>query len=131
MIARSYTGSGICLKHSEQILRALALDQVGCMVSSWRHVAAVKAAAPGAQIDLLFDRNDDAITLCEIKYGDKLYTLDKATAKTLYQKREIFKQITKTKKQLFIALITVNGLKPGLWNEEVIDDVVKLEQLFR
>ncbi len=93
-------------------------------------MAAIKSAASGAQIDLLFDRNDDAITLCEIKYCEKPYSLDKAAAKSLLQKRDIFMTLTKTRKQLFIAFITTMGLKPGLWNDEVIDTVIDLDKLF-
>jgi uncharacterized protein len=125
-----YTFEGICLKHSEQILRALGLERIGCKISSWRHVAAIKSAASGAQIDLLFDRNDGAITLCEIKYSEKPYSMDKAAAKLLLQKRDIFITLTKTRKQVFIAFITTMGLKPGLWNDEVIDATVSLDELF-
>jgi len=125
-----YTYEGICMKHGEQILKALKLDRIGCRMSSWRNVAAAKSTSSGAQIDLLFDRNDDAITLCEIKYSEKPYVLDKATAKSLLQKRELFIEITKTKKQIFTALITTSGLKPGLWNDEVIDSIVDLGALF-
>ncbi len=126
-----YTFEGVCLKHSSQILRALKLNEIGCKISSWRHVAAVKSSANGAQIDLLFDRNDQAITVCEIKYSEKAYVLDKAIAKSLLQKRDIFANVTKTKKQIFMALVTTMGLKPGIWNDEVIDAVVTLDQLMR
>jgi AAA+ ATPase superfamily predicted ATPase len=125
-----YTFECICLKHSEQILQGLGLDRIGCKISSWRHIAGIKSSASGAQIDLLFDRNDNAITLCEIKYCDKPYVLDKPAAKALHQKRDIFALVTKTRKQLFTALITTLGLKPGLWNDEVIDAVLDLKILF-
>ncbi len=125
-----YTFEGVCLKHSEQILRALGLERIGCKISSWRHVAAIKSAASGAQIDLLLDRNDGAITLCEIKYCEKPYGLDKAAAKLVLQKRDIFITLTKTRKQIFIAFITTMGLKPGLWNDEVIDTAIDLGELF-
>lgn len=125
-----YSYESVCMKHGEQILRALKLERIGSKMGSWRHISAVKSTKMGAQIDLLFDRNDNAITLCEIKYTDKLYTLDKTTAKTFLQKRELFSEITKTKKQIFFALITTIGLKPSLWNDEVIDIVINLEALF-
>ncbi len=65
----------------------------------------------GAQIDLLFDRFDDAITVCEIKCTDLPFIIDKAYANKLNQKLNVFKNITKTNKQLFIAMISANGLK--------------------
>jgi hypothetical protein len=54
-------------------------------MSSWWHVEAMKSEQSGAQIDLVIDRNDDAITLCEIKYSENVYTLAKAAAKSLLQ----------------------------------------------
>lgn len=125
-----YTFEGICMKHNQEILHALKLEQVGGKMTTWRLASTTKSSTIGAQIDLLFDRNDDAITLCEIKYSDKLYGLDKATAKALIQKRDIFVGKTQTKKQIFMALITTCGLKSGLWNDEVIDYVVNLEAFF-
>jgi AAA+ ATPase superfamily predicted ATPase len=125
-----YTFESICMKHSSQIQKALNLQNIGCQVNSWRHVVTKKSAHNGAQIDLLFDRNDDAITLCEIKYSEKPFVLDKATAKLLLQKKDVFIQQTMTKKQIFIAMVTVNGLKPGLWDDEVVDAVVELSALF-
>jgi predicted AAA+ superfamily ATPase len=125
-----YTFEGVCMKHSEQIVKALGLEHIGYKISSWRHVAALKSSASGAQIDLLFDRNDDAITLCEIKYCEKPSQLDKTTAKILIQKKDIFTNLTKTRKQLFMALLSTMGLKPGLWNDEVFDDAISIDQLF-
>jgi Holliday junction resolvasome RuvABC DNA-binding subunit len=63
------------------------------------------------QIDLLFDRQDNAVTLCEIKYRANKYVVDKADAKDLQRKMNVFQFKTKTSKQLFLALITVNGVK--------------------
>ena len=87
-------------------------------------------ASSGAQIDLLFDRNDDAITLCEIKYADKPFVIDKTTAKAIANKADVFLSQTKTKKQLFTVLITTCGLKANLWSEDIVDAEVTLEDLF-
>ena len=131
---RSWSGyafESICLKHTAEIVAALKLGNVGYQASSWRYVSAKKSTQQGAQIDLLLDRNDDAITLCEIKYTEQPYILDKTTAKALVEKKDIFIKQTQTQKQIFQAFITTFGLKPGLWNEEVIDEVVDLASLFK
>ena len=40
----------------------------------------------GAQVDLLIDRNDDAITICEIKYTDEPFVINKTYALQLQNK---------------------------------------------
>ncbi len=85
----------------------------------------------GAQIDLLFDRRDDAITLCEIKYTDKPFVLSKNELENIKRKIQVFKERTFTKKQLFMALISVNGMKQNAYAEDVIQSVVTLEDFFQ
>lgn len=85
----------------------------------------------GIQIDLVIDRQDNAISLCEIKFHDNPFKIDKEMAKILMNKVKIFENRTKTKKQVFCALITANGLIPSIYDEEVIDGLVVLDDLFR
>lgn len=125
-----YAFEGICLKHLDIIQEALKLSNIMVHPSSWRHVPAIKKInESGAQIDLLLDRSDEAITLCEIKYCADKFILDKQTAKSIFNKVEQFQKITKTKKELFVALITPFGVKPSLWLDEVINEVIALEDI--
>ncbi len=79
---------------------------------------------------MLFDRDDDVITVCEIKYNAKPFSIDKAYAQNLQNKLDVYKKQSKTTKQLFLAMITVNGLKPSLYSEEFIHGIVTLDDLF-
>lgn len=63
----------VCLLHSEQIKKALGISGVITNEFSWRSVANYEH--PGAQVDLLIDRGDKVINLCEIKYSDNPYTI--------------------------------------------------------
>jgi len=85
----------------------------------------------GAQIDLLFDRPDGVITVCEIKYSEKKYAIDKAYSKALLKKIEVFKKQTKSKKQIFLSMITTYGLKETMYSEEMVESEVVLEDLFK
>ncbi len=123
-----YAFESICLKHIEQIITTLNI-KAGGTISSWRFVPR-KTTETGAQIDLLIDRNDDAITICEIKYTAKPFSIDKQYAKNLLNKVKVFQQKTKTKKQIFIAMISANGLKTTSYSEELISNVVTLDDLF-
>ncbi|KIG15534.1 archaeal ATPase [Enhygromyxa salina] len=124
-----YAFEGICLKHTAEIEAALGIDGMANEVGTWRYVTRPGSDVSGAQVDLLFDRPDGIINLCELKYCSEEFVLSKAYAKELVTKVEIFKQRTKTKKDVVVTLITTHGLKPGLWNDEVIDSVVTADAL--
>ena len=130
---RAWAGNafeGICLKHVSEIEEALGIDGMANDIGTWRYVPRKGSHDEGAQIDLLFDRPDGVINLCEIKYATEEFVLTKAYAKALVTRAEIFKTRTKTKKDVVTTLITTHGLKRGLWNDDAIDSVVPAEALF-
>jgi hypothetical protein len=124
-----YAFEGICLKHSAEIQAALGIDTMANVVGTWRYAPASGTSDRGAQIDLLFDRPDGVINLCELKYAADEFVLTKAYAKELVEKVEIFKRRSKAKKDVLVTLVTTHGLKPGLWNDEVIDSVVTVDEM--
>jgi hypothetical protein len=87
--------------------------------------------AVGAQIDLLFDRLDNAITVCEIKFTEKQFVIDKAYANILRNKISGFQKIYKTKKQIFLAMICSGGIKKNMYSEDLVQRSVCLEDLFK
>ncbi len=119
----------VCYDHLPQISQALDLSPTA-VPSAWRYAPRKGRNEKGAQIDLLFDRDDDAITICEIKYCDEPFVLTKEYSLKLKQKLDVFKKITKTTKQLFVAIITTYGLKNNKHSEELITNVVTLDDLF-
>ncbi|MBM3208491.1 MAG: ATP-binding protein [Chlamydiae bacterium] len=126
-----YAFENICFKHIDQIRQALDLQAISSEIGSWKFNPPKGKKDLGAQIDLLFDREDGIITLCEIKYTENLFVLEKSDAKNIMNKIEVFESHVKTKKQTLIALITTNGLKSNIWSEELIQNVVTLEDLMR
>lgn len=125
-----YAFEAICYQHLPQIRKALDLDPTA-LPNTWWKQAAKGDTSSGAQIDLLFDRRDDAITVCEIKFTQKPYALDKAAATNLQNKVAIFNKHTKNRKQIFLALISASGIKPTMYSEELISHVVVLSDLFK
>lgn len=125
-----YAFESVCYKHIDQIRNALNIDP-GSIIGTWRYSPRMKNDQEGAQIDLLFDRPDGAITLCEIKCSDHQFAIDKSYAQDLLKKVEIFRKQTRTKKQLFLSMITTMGLKPTMYSEEIIANQVTLEDLFK
>jgi uncharacterized protein len=97
----------IWLKHIVQIKKALGISGVYTQQSTWRYVA--KGEGKGVQIDLLIDRQDNCINLCEVKFSNKMVTLTKDYADNLTQKRWVFEEKTGTKKTIFVTLLTTFG----------------------
>jgi uncharacterized protein len=124
-----YSFESVCYKHLSQISESLALSPAS-IPSAWRYSPTKGSREQGAQIDLLFDRNDDAITICEIKYSAQPFGIDKSYAEKLKQKIEVFRKITRTNKQIFLAMITSNGLKNSIYSEELVTGQVTLDDLF-
>ena len=83
----------------------------------------------GVQIDLLFDQYD-AISICEIKYTDKPFIIDKNYADILKQKIEVFKKISRTNKQIFLVIISANGLKENKYSKGLVNNLITSENLF-
>jgi len=125
-----YAFESTCYKHINQIRRALHIDP-GAHVGTWRHSPRAKENQEGAQIDLLFDRQDGVINICEIKCSGNLFSIDKAYYQELVRKMEVFRKQTRTKKTLFLSMITAHGLKPTLYSEELVNGQVTLEDLFK
>lgn len=119
----------ICQKHSEQLKQALGIAGVYTELSAWRYVPK-DSAETGVQIDLLIDRQDHCINLCEIKFSTGEFIIDKAYADVLTRKRTVFQQQTRTRKALFITLITTFGVKPNQYANSLIQSQLTMDVLF-
>jgi hypothetical protein len=89
------------------------------------------SSAQGTQIDLLFDREDGAINLCEIKYAPGTFKIDKSYGRVLAQKLDVFETHFKTKKQIFLTMITTFGVEESIWSQELINNEVTMDVLFQ
>ena len=124
-----YSFELVCFKHIRQIQKKLHIPN-GAEVSSWRYIPEKKDDEIGAQIDLIFDRPDNIVNLCEIKYCQSPFVIDKKYALHLMRREEIYRKVTKTDKQIFQSIVASGGLKKSIYNEEIIDSVVVLDDLF-
>lgn len=123
-----YAFENICLTHIDQIRKALGISGMFTSVSSF--VAKPKDGLPGAQIDLLIDRSDYSINLCEIKYYNTDYEVTKSDVNNLANKKRVFQYHTKTKKHIFTSLITTFGVINNANRLNHIDHIVTLKDLF-
>ena len=123
-----YSFEGVCLKHAEQLRRALGIGGVQTEESTWRHRS--DDDGDGAQIDLVIDRKDRCINLCEMKFSEAEFVIDKAYARSLANKREAFRRLTGTSKSLFTTLVTTHGLAPTRHRDVAVDASLDASALF-
>ena len=111
----------VCLQHLEQIKRGLGFEAVICTAHSW--------STPGAQIDLIIDRNDDVINVCEMKYSKGAYALDAAELANMQHRVDAFQQETQTKKSIHLTLITAAGVTASS-DTHSIQSMLTMDALF-
>jgi AAA+ ATPase superfamily predicted ATPase len=135
MKSHSYTSwsgfafESVCQKHTIQIKKALGIENVHTEESTWRHVPL--KGKQGAQIDLLLDRADRCINLCEMKFATSEFTIDKKYAGELQNKLNVFNEEIKTKKVVFITLITTYGVKANEHATAMVQAEVMMVDLFK
>ncbi|MEN0003460.1 MAG: ATP-binding protein [Bacteroidota bacterium] len=117
-----YAFEMLCLHHIAQIKSALGISGVQTSVASWHHDT--------AQIDLLIDRKDHVINICEMKFSIHPFQVDKKYADQLRNKLGVFTSATKTKKATFLTLITTQGLIQNK-HSYLIQNTVTLHALFK
>jgi uncharacterized protein len=117
----------ICIKHTAAIKQALGISGIYSLASVWKS----RGNQGGAQIDLLINRKDNCINLCEIKFYEEEFTVDKKYAAALQQKMNVFKRETNTRKQLFLTLITTHGLHQNEHSIGLISQAITLDALFK
>ena len=120
----------ICLKHVANIKEALKIGAVQTQESYWRLKANPGGNERGVQIDLLIDRADQCINICEIKFSNKPFVVTKQYAEELERKKRIFKESTKTKKTVFITLITPYGAEENMNYLSIVDNQLTVDHLF-
>ena len=121
-----YAFEMVCLHHIDQITEGLGISGTINKPCSWTY-RPPKTAKPngddsiktGGQIDLLIDRADKTITVCEMKYSDGEYEIDKAYDKHVQDRLRLFKDVEKTTKSLQVAYITPHGLYNNMYARKV------------
>jgi len=124
-----YAFENTCFIHYPQLAKALGISSIFHEVSSFQFIG--NEIYSGIQIDLLIDRADDVINLCEIKFSNAAYKLTPTYKRTLRERADTFSAITKSRKSIFTTLITTYGLAQKDTHIDVIQNVITLEDLFQ
>lgn len=122
-----YAFEQVCLHHITQIKSALGVAGVQSSISSWIGEQDGKKLG---QIDMVIDRRDEIINLCEMKFSLNPYDITPEYMNHLIERRELFRQSTHTRKALHLTFITVNGLKHNAqWG--MIQNDITADYLFK
>jgi uncharacterized protein len=123
-----YAFENICMAHEIQIKKALGISGVYTNTSAWKFPG--NDAMPGAQIDMIIDRADQTIHLCEAKFTKGALAINKRMAEQLRAKKSIFRDATKTKKLVFTTLLTTFPALKNKYYLGEIENEVTMDKLF-
>ncbi len=134
-----YAFETVCLHHIDQIVEGLGISGTINRPCSWAYRPTEETKnnpdiddnlKKGGQIDLLIDRNDRTITVCEMKYSDHEFEIDKEYDKHVQDRLLRFKDVEKTSKTLQVAYVTPFGLHNNMYARKVKKQITA-ENLFR
>lgn len=120
-----YAFERLCMAHIGQIKQKLGIAGVITNIYAFRSTR----QKGGAQIDMVIDRRDDTINLCECKYANKAYALTAQDAADLERRKDVFLQETGTKKSIHMTMITANGLAHNAYRNDIQGEIT-LDDLF-
>lgn len=114
-----------------QIKKKLGISGILTNEYAWRCQPDESIGRPGVQIDLLIDRSDGIIDVCEMKYSKSSYTITSDYADKLARKRIVFQTITGTKKAIHSIMVTTDGLTRNEYRGDIqaeiqLDDLYEL-----
>ena len=118
----------LCMMHTQQIKEKLGISGILSNVYSWRKEA--DENSDGAQIDLLIDRNDQVVNICEMKYSLSEFVITAEYEQRLRNKKAVFINSTNTRKAVHLTMVTTFGIHPNS-HSGIIQNEVTLDDLFR
>ena len=124
---RGYAFENVCFRHIVQIKAALGISGVSTRQYAW---SKRKGETDGTQIDLIIERKDHVVNMCEIKFYSKEFSVDADYCEILSARKELLENELSDKTAIHNTLITTKGLKYNSYSS-VFDNVITLEDLFR
>ena len=125
---QGYAFENICIKHQNAIKKALGISGINAGINSY-YVPTTKSSK-GFQIDMIIDRADNVLNLCEIKYYNKPFKVDASFSEKLRFRAASFQEISKSKKSIFNTLITTFGVDTDSYPSSDIQSYLDMTCLF-
>ena len=118
----------LCLLHLPQIRKALGIANIHTEAYGWIFKGDA-TYSDGVQIDLVIDRADNVIDICEMKYSKNVFAIDKPYDSILSRKIATFSGVTRTRKAVHLVFVTANGLMKNQYSGRVQSEIL-LSDLF-
>ena len=128
-----YAFEQVCLHHIEQIKSKLGITGILSNVFAWSEKAHIDSDGnewKGGQIDLIIDRDDNVMNLCEMKYSQEEYVISGEYANLIRERMGLFRKTVNSKKSLRCTFVTTYGVKNNKYSD-IVDNQIRLEDLFR
>lgn len=125
-----YAFENVCAKHVSEIKNALQIGGIQSEVSSFLHRKNDKYHK-GFQIDLLIDRRDDVLSLCEMKFYSDEYRITPDYAKKIHTKREGLKALSSPKKHIEVVFISTFGVVDNEQRSDYVDHNLTMDIFFK
>lgn len=120
----------VVLMHAENLKRSLGISGMVTNESAWRSKQYLANEGQAkAQIDLIIERADRLIHLCEVKFSQEEYVITREYEAKLRNKMAIFREETKTKKPLIVTFVTTYGVKQNI-HSGIVAAQITMEDLF-
>lgn len=115
----------VCKDHIMQIKKAIGISALLTDISSWHG----ESESGKAQIDLIIDRRDRTINICEIKFSVEEFSIDQDYEQRLRKKMQVFREATKSSKALQLIMITTYGVRRNTYSG-IVQSQVRMDHLF-
>ncbi|MBR4215949.1 MAG: AAA family ATPase [Bacteroidales bacterium] len=118
----------LCFVHRQNIAKALGINGIHNQFLPWRFIG--DEYSDGAQIDMLINRADNMIDLCEMKFCATEFSISKDYDANLRHKLQTFLDHSQSKKSVNMVLITTYGLKHNMYFSR-FQHTITLDDLFK
>lgn len=119
----------LCFLHKREIVAALGLSGIQTNISFL--FIKDETGKTSAQIDMLIERGDNALNLCEMKFSQDTYTLTQTDAAEIRRKMTQLQSLLKKNQSVFPTMITTFGCEKNAHFLGLVTHQVDLGALFK
>ena len=123
---RGIAFENICFNHIDQIKKALGISGVSTKQSAW---SKKNIEEQGTQIDMIIERKDNVVNVCEMKFYGSEFVVDKNYDKVLRNRMMLLEKEISPKMVIHSTLITTYGLKYNEYSGDFVK-VITIDDLF-
>ena len=117
----------VCKDHMSQIKNSLGI--AGVLSAESTFYRSGSDDTKGVQVDLVIDRGDNVVNLCEIKFSTHEYEINKEYDMSLKRKVDVFRESTGCNKTIIVTMITTYGIKKNKYSNYIGREII-MDELF-